>query len=89
LGYTHFGAAIALLLETAPPWESLVQPGCWSQVIGVPGFEFESEKFNWLAAGNISDVLARVFEKRINSETEEKQPFNCSRFNPSTIQGFH
>lgn len=28
-----------------------------SQVIGVPGFEFESEKFNWLAAGNISDVL--------------------------------
>ena len=28
-----------------------------SQAIGVPGFEFESEKFNWLVASNISDVL--------------------------------
>lgn len=50
-----------------------------SQVIGVPGFEFESEKFNWLAAGNISDVLtcfatAAAGVKNLDDAIKRKQP---------------
>ncbi len=50
-----------------------------SQVIGVPGFEFESEKFNWLAAGNISDVLtcfarADAGVKNLDDAIRRRQP---------------